>query len=400
VSEPTAAHRRAAERKVIGAHDPSPRPSPPQGRGSFWSLALVALVALIALPAFAHKGSDAYWTLRADGTRVSGRLDVALRDLDLLLPLDGNADGKLTWGELRANEQQLCATVTTALTLQQATTPCPLTCGALKVVQHSDGAYAALELSAQCPAPVTELTAGYALLFDADAQHRGLLSLSSAGDAHWDAFTNNVRSRTVSFTPISAGTQTGLAFVQGMHHIAIGWDHLCFLFALLLPSVLRRTGTAWEPREAFKPTLLDVTKVVTAFTVAHSITLGLAAFDVVHPNAHWVEVAIAVSVALAAFNNLVPFVPDTRWSLAFSLGLMHGFGFVQAIADLGASGPSMWLSVLGFNLGVEAGQLSIVACFVPLAWLLRTRVAYLKVILPLGSAVILGVALFWTSQRL
>ena len=355
---------------------------------------------LWALPAFAHKGSDAYWTLRADGTRVTSRLDVALRDLDLVLPLDGDADGQLTWRELRAQESALCATATAALSLRQAKAACPLTCGALRVVEHSDGAYAALTLDATCPGPVSELTAGYALLFDADAQHRGLVSLGTEADAHWDAFTTNARTRTLSFAPTSASSQTGLAFAQGVHHIAIGWDHLCFLFALLLPSVLRRTEGAWAPRDALKPTLVDVTKVVTAFTVAHSITLGLAAFEVVHPNAHWVEVAIAVSVALAAFNNLVPFVPDTRWSLAFSLGLMHGFGFVQAIADLGATGPSMWLSVLGFNLGVEAGQLCIVALFVPAAWLLRTRAAYLRVILPLGSAVILGVALFWTSQRL
>ena len=95
----------------------------------------------------------------------------------------------------------------------------------------------------------------------------------------------------------------------------------------------------------------------------------------VTPNAQWVEVAIALSVALAAFNNLVPFVPETRWSLAFSLGLMHGFGFVSAIRDLGASGPSLGLSVFGFNLGVEVGQLGIVALFVPAAWLLRERAA-------------------------
>jgi HupE / UreJ protein len=139
---------------------------------------------------------------------------------------------------------------------------------------------------------------------------------------------------------------------------------------------------------------------VTAFTVAHSLTLGLAAFGVVTPNAQWVEVAIALSVALAAFNNLVPFVPDTRWSLAFSLGLMHGFGFVSAIQDLGADGPSLWLSVLGFNLGVEAGQLGIVALFVPLAWSLRKQAFYARLLMPLGSALILGIALFWTSQRI
>jgi hypothetical protein len=78
---------------------------------------------------------------------------------------------------------------------------------------------------------------------------------------------------------------------------------------------------------------------------------------------------------------------------------MHGFGFVSAIRDLGAEGPSMWLSVLGFNLGVEAGQLAIVAAFVPVAWLLRPMRAYRSIVMPLGSALILGIALYWTWER-
>ena len=358
------------------------------------------LLILLAAPAFAHKGSDAYWTLRAGGSALSGRIDVALRDLDVLLGLDANGDGQLTWGEVRAKEVPLRAALGKALSVDQHGAACPLELGSFSVIPHSDGMYLSVPTSARCAQPIDALEVKYALLFDVDAQHRGLLSVSGESGGNWLAFTGNRRAQAVTFTSIGAGEQTGLAFFQGVHHIAIGWDHLCFLFALLLPSVLKRTPHAWTPRPAFKQTLLDVTKVVTAFTVAHSITLGLAAFGVVTPNAKWVEVAIAVSVALAAFNNLVPFVPDARWSLAFSLGLMHGFGFVSAIRDLGAAGPSLWLSVLGFNLGVEAGQLGIVACFVPVAWLLRGKPVYRSVVLPLGSALILGVALFWTSQRL
>ena len=369
---------------------PSPRPSPRWRRERE-----LVLLLLISLPAFAHKGSDAYWTLRADGAVITGHLDVALRDLDALSSLDTNGDGQLTWGEVKANEPALRTTLTRALALDA----CPIELGPFAIIHHSDGNYLCVPTTARCPAEVTTLEAKYSLLFDVDAQHRGLLSVSAATGGNWTAFTNNRRTQTVTFTSIGAGEQTGLAFFQGVHHIAIGWDHLCFLFALLLPSVLRRTDSSWVPRPAFKPTLLDVTKVVTAFTVAHSITLALASFGVLTPNAKWVEVAIAVSVALAALNNLTPFVPETRWSLAFSLGLMHGFGFVSAIRDLGASGTSLGLSVLGFNLGVEAGQLGIVMVFVPLAWLLRGKGAYRTVLMPLGSAAILGVALYWTWQR-
>lgn len=355
---------------------------------------------LVAFSARAHKGSDAYWTLKANGSSVSGRIDVALKDLDVLVPLDGNGDGAITWREVEAQREPLAAALRAALTISQPPSPCPMTLGPPSIVRHSDGAYLATPITASCAAPIDSLQLHYGLLFDVDAQHRGLISVSGAEGGHWQAFTSNTRSQTLTFTSVSGAEQTGLAFAQGVHHIAIGWDHLCFLFALLLPSVLGRKNGTWAPRDNFKATLLDVTRVVTAFTVAHSITLGLSAFGVVTPNAQWVEVAIAVSVALAAFNNLVPFVPDTRWSLAFSLGLMHGFGFVSAIQDLGAEGPSMWLSVLGFNLGVEAGQLAIVAVFVPVAWLLRQKALYLRVVLPLGSALILGIALFWTSERI
>jgi len=137
--------------------------------------------------------------------------------------------------------------------------------------------------------------------------------------------------------------------------------------------------------------------VVTSFTVAHSLTLGLAAFGVVAPEPKWVEVAIAISVVLAAANNLAPVLPEGRWVLAFGLGLLHGFGFVSALADLG--GTRLWLSVLGFNLGVEVGQAAIVALFIPLAFALRRTAAY-GVLLRAGSLGIFCLAVFWTWQRL
>lgn len=361
---------------------------------------LSLLLALAALPAAAHKGSDVYWTLHARGAELTGRLDVALADLEAALHLDANADLQLTWGEVRAQDGNIRALISRSLGVTQDGAPCPLAPGALQVIRHSDGVYAAVSLAGRCPRPVSTLEARYELLFDLDPTHRGLLSVEGEHGGNWQAFTSNRRTRTVEFTAIGAGEQAARAVTEGLVHIAIGWDHLCFLFALLLPSVLRREARAWAPREGFRSTLLDVTKVVTAFTVAHSLTLVLSAFELVTPDAQWVEVAIALSVALAALNNLAPFVPETRWSLAFSLGLMHGFGFVSAIRDLGAEGPSLWLSVLGFNVGVEVGQLLIVAGFVPLVWRLRGSPVYVRGVLPLGSAVILGVALFWTWQRL
>jgi hypothetical protein len=355
------------------------------------------LLTLLALPAWAHKPSDSYLRLSREGDRVHARWDVAVRDLEVLTPLDTNGDGAITWGELDAQRGPLQALVEGRLHVEQSGAVCAVVPLTMSAVQHSDGAYVVFAFDLRCPATVDTLTVTDTLLFDVDAQHRGLVRLQGEGES-WNIFTAEQRTRALSWTPVSPTQQLWLALEQGVHHILIGWDHLAFLFALLLPSVYRRSGGAWVPVASLRQSLVEVLKVVTSFTVSHSITLALAAFGVLAPEPKWVEVAIAVSVVLAAMNNLVPVLPEGRWVLAFGLGLMHGFGFVSALADLG--GTSLWVSVLGFNLGVEVGQTAIVACFVPLAFVLRRTVLFRRLVLPGGSLLILCAALWWTWQRL
>jgi hypothetical protein len=367
------------------------------GSGLFSGLALLTL--LLSTSAFAHKASDSYLTLTPHNSEVTARWDIALKDLDSELDLDADGDGKIRWSEVLARKPALLAYALAHLQLSQAGAPCPNQPAALRLTRHSDGAYAVLDFSFTCPAAVHDATLAYSLLFDVDAQHRGLVRLAGAGES-WVGFSTDVRTRPLVFAEVSAGEQTKEAFVQGVEHILSGTDHLCFLFALLLPSVLRRKNKHWEPIDKLKPALLEVLKVVTSFTLAHSVTLGLAAFDVVRPEPKWVEVAIAASVGLAALNNLAPLLPEGRWSLAFGLGLLHGFGFVGALQDLGAAGARLWLSVVGFNLGVEAGQATIVALFVPLAFALRRTKLYRVGFVQVGSALILCAATWWVSQRL
>ena len=145
--------------------------------------------------------------------------------------------------------------------------------------------------------------------------------------------------------------------------------------------------------------LTEVLWVVTAFTVAHSITLTLAALQIVALPSRLVESAIAASVVLAAANNLWPLVERRRWLVAFGFGLIHGFGFASVLTELGLPKDALVLSLLGFNLGVEAGQLAIVAAFLPLAYLLRNTTLYLKGVFVGGSCLTLLVALVWLVER-
>ena len=150
---------------------------------------------------------------------------------------------------------------------------------------------------------------------------------------------------------------------------------------------------------AARPAVLNVLKIVTAFTVAHSLTLSLAALGLVHPPSRWVESAIAASVVLAALNNLLPFFAGRGWLVAFGFGLVHGFGFANALRDLGLQSGELAATLFGFNLGVEVGQLAIVAAFLPLALAARHLVFYRRLVLRAGSAAILGVATTWLAER-
>jgi hypothetical protein len=167
----------------------------------------------------------------------------------------------------------------------------------------------------------------------------------------------------------------------------------------LLPAVVVFRQKVWQPVGRFKPAFWDVLKIVTAFTVAHSITLSLAALGVIALPTRLTESAIALSVVLAALNNIYPLFQGRRWMVAFGFGLIHGFGFASVLADLGLPRDALLLALVGFNLGVETGQLAIVAVFLPLAFSLRGGWFYRRVVLFGGSILITLLALVWLVER-
>lgn len=194
---------------------------------------------------------------------------------------------------------------------------------------------------------------------------------------------------------------------DGIEHIAAGMDHILFLVSLLLVSVWRRADArdravgphAWLPREQWRSALGEVLRLVTAFTLAHSLTLALAAFGVVSPPSRWVESLIALSVLVAALDNLWPLLRAPRWIVVFGFGLVHGFGFAGAMQDLGLSRQDLAWPLLGFNLGVELGQLMLVAAVLPLAFILRRTALYRQAVVLPGSLAIAVLALLWLYQR-
>ena len=188
-------------------------------------------------------------------------------------------------------------------------------------------------------------------------------------------------------------------FRLGMHHIAEGTDHLLFLLALLLPAPLLVYGSRWAGFAGARRSLLQILKVVTAFTVGHSVTLGLAALGVVHVPSRPIEVLIAVSILVSATHALRPLFPGREAFVAAFFGLIHGLAFASTLSDLGLGWRERIGSILAFNLGIESMQLLVVAAIMPsLVLMSRTR-AYSP--LRIGGALFAGIAsLGWIADRL
>ena len=378
----------------------------PSGRRWRCRRSLGLLLALWVSAAWAHKPSDSYLTLTlpAGSNVLQGQWDVALRDLDFVLALDTNRDGAITWGELKASRARISNYVFAHLSLAAIGRGdrgvCRPRLTGLLVDEHVDGRYAVLRFSADCGLVPAQLTVRYQLLFEVDPTHRGLLQVIGSG--HEQAEVLSRGSPTVSLDVTAPGRwQQFRDFVdEGIWHILKGYDHILFLLTLLFPAVVRLGRSGWEPRESLRDAALDVLQVVTAFTLAHSLTLSLAVLGVVHLPARWVECAIAATVLLGALNNLRPVIVSRRWLVAFAFGLVHGFGFASVLADLGLHGANLALSLVGFNLGVELGQMLIVLVVLPLAFLLRHTLLYRRAFMPAGSLAIGLLAGYWLVVRL
>lgn len=367
-----------------------------------WRALLLLLLCCASPPAAAHKSSDSYLVLTVDGGHIAGQWDIALRDLDDAIGLDGDADGRLTWNELRSRHAAIAAYALARLQLSSAGTPCTLAPPdqqGQQVDHHTDGAYTVLRFTAVCAAPVQALHISYRAFADIDAQHKGLLRLEHGGSVRTAIFGADQPEQTIELAAPDPWQEFQAYVVHGAWHIWTGYDHILFLLSLLLPSVMARARQGWHPMPALRPALADVVKTVTAFTAAHSITLSAAALGWATPPSRWVESAIAASVIAAALNNVVPVVQGRRWLLASSFGLLHGFGFASVLADLGLPAGAKTVALAGFNLGVELGQLAIVAVFVPLAWHARASRWYPRLALRGGSVAIALLAAVWLAER-
>lgn len=365
-------------------------------------LAMLAMVAF-ASTALAHKASDSFIYVDLDASEV--RIDVALRDLALLVPLDSDSDQKVTGRELRTQRSATTQAIENGITLASKQGTCTLKGLSWGLSSHSDGPYLATRYRADCANGEAPEQIRYTLLFDRDSLHRGLVEITSGDTRSLTVLSPN--QQVVELTGSAAGDALGLwstftTFLrEGVIHLLIGLDHMLFLLVLVLPATLisQRQDNQSAKKRSLKSRLLQLAGILTAFTVAHSITLALSALDVVQLPIAWVETVIALSIAMAALNVIWPFLGHKTWKLAFVFGLVHGFGFASVLGDLTGGISNLAIALAGFNLGVEFGQLGLLLIGFPLLYALAHVRVYQRVLVPLTLVGVGTISLMWVAER-
>jgi hypothetical protein len=360
---------------------------------------LLCVGALSATRAEAHAQSYGFLRLNVGDREVSGQLELAIRDLDLVYNLDADGDGKVTWGELRQREEEIGSIVDEDISIGPIEAPCKLVPDAIAIDARGGENYVIIPFSGACPELGDKITVAYDVLFNVDAQHRGLVNITKGERVLSTVIKPDAMSAVFDFGSDNSFSVFGAFVSHGMHHIWTGYDHMLFLITLLLSAVVIRSNKHWIPVKTFSSAFWATVRIVTAFTIAHSVTLTAAAFNIVELPSKLVECVIAASVAVAALNNLFPVVSRRIWIAAFVFGLMHGFGFASALTDLGLPPGGKVVALLAFNVGVELGQLAVVAAVLPILFWMRRTTFYTQAALPIGSFVIMIIALLWLIQR-
>jgi hydrogenase/urease accessory protein HupE len=346
-------------------------------------LSLYSLLIFLSNVSFAHKASDAY--LQQKNSDV-WQYSVALRDLDRAIDtLDADSDRQLTWSEVQNSFPAISQWASQVVALRCKDQPIQMAWAFEALEQRSDGVFVRLSAPASCKASDTELR--YTAMQEIDTDHRAILIHASGAvvlqpSDEWRSASGqtSVLSTLRSFITLGVG------------HIGSGADHIAFVICLVLGIALRNQ---WR----------ELLVTITAFTIGHSITLVAATMGWVGSPV-WVEPVIAASIAVAAAMNLLP--QSVKWlqslwpkaAIAALFGLVHGLGFSGAMTEAQVPEGSLLWALAGFNIGVEIGQLLIIAAWSIIYFALHRWAGYKKYFVPTACWVLIALSLYWLIERL
>lgn len=370
---------------------------------------LFGLVCLFAAAtSFAHQTGNSYLYIQQSEGQLTVDLDFTVSDLGKLLQKPGaEPEPAPTPEKLKALQPELTEHITQSLSIEVDEQSVPLRFIRQTIVVHNDGLYVRQQFAAPMVARDAQfLVIRYGFFTQSDQLGRAFLRLALNNDEISSVFDETTATQRFALGGNKRSSTILLFSLEGAKHIWEGTDHLLFLLTLLLPGLLLWNTAKPEPSETavrvirHRAALMFALRVITAFTIAHSVTLSMASFGLIALPEKLIESAIALSIMISAALNLQQRFRFNHWQLAFVFGLIHGMGFANGLKELGLSSAYFLETLIAFNVGVELGQLStvLVVC-VPLVMLVRSEQGRQRV-MRWGSWVVLAISTGWLIQRL
>ncbi len=379
-------------------------------RGVSALAAVLVVLFSLALPASAHSGEESYVYLSIFDTSIEGRVEFPVTDLGDVLGLDIPQDEAGASTAISASLTAIQQYAEDHLSLGDATTDWNLEFEGFEILEISNGTYALFPFVVDrdfAPSVPREFNISYDGMIESKPERSALLVIETdfgSGTFQNEAdallrFASDQTEQVVDLDDPSLFKGFVAVVGLGVEHIQIGSDHILFVVALLLPAVLIfRLPNGWEPATRFGSSLWRVAKIATSFTIAHTITLTLGGLGIIEIPSSIVEPIIALSIGLAALHNLRPVFFNKEWLVAFGFGLFHGFGFASLLSGLGLDRSNRVISLFGFNLGIELGQIAIILLLFPALFLLRRTRTYLPM-MKAGSIALMAIAAGWFVDR-
>ena len=361
----------------------------------------LAASSLIAEKSHAHEPDFSYIWLNVSESGLEGRFEAGTQDIVAATGIAIDADTGLTAEQELALQDYLSE----HMAIGDDNGPFPVTMETPKFVEEDK--YVAIYFTLDSPLPVpAELTITYSGIMHALPDHRGGFHFGSnvrTGVVDNDSSKAYIHAPGRETVKLSTYTNNRMRqfmnfLKEGLTHIWAGIDHILFLVTLLLTSVLVRNKNEWQPTDGLRASVWNVVAIVTVFTVAHSITLAMAMRGWIELPSRFVESVIALSILAVVIDNFYSYLGRFKWSAVFVFGLFHGLGFASVLEDMSADFHAKVLALLGFNLGVEIGQLAIVLVIFPILYIARNY-RYQNFVLRPASAVIGVVSAWWLIQR-
>ena len=343
------------------------------------------------VPVFAHDPGLSSATIRIKQERLEAELAFSLPDAEQILNYYKVGNGPITRNEMAAAIKEFQKVAAQSLEVRfndQVVHASDVRCNFDETNNNAD---ISLNFKGDTTATLVIRSKWLSLL---PPGHRQFLSIERADGVVVDQRLLSANNDVVMIQLPSSGPEQYAAthntfadfLLMGVKHIWTGYDHLLFLFGLL---IVTRNFTA-------------SIKIITCFTVAHSITLAVSTLSLVHISSRIVEPLIAVSIVYVGIENLLRGDdPKGRWLLTFAFGLIHGFGFASVLRELGVgvNGSGIVVPLVSFNLGVELGQVVVAGLILPVIWKLRTNPIFVRRFVPAGSVAVALLGSYWFLQR-